>query len=68
MDNKRIKRNRCKCLKCGEVIESKHRHDFVRCKCKEIFTDGGLAYLHRGAKNPGYILDLSEYEEEDNVG
>ena len=41
--------NRCKCRLCGTVIESKHRHDFVRCKCGEIFTDGGDDYIRRGA-------------------
>lgn len=41
-------RNRCKCKKCGDIIESKSVHDFVRCKCGACFTDGGLDYIHRG--------------------
>lgn len=40
-------RNRCKCKKCGDIIESKSVHDFVRCKCGECSTDGGLDYIHR---------------------
>ena len=43
-----ILHNRAKCLSCGDIIESKHRHDFVWCKCGRIFVDGGLAYLRRG--------------------
>lgn len=40
-------RNRCKCKKCGDIIESKSVHDFVRCKCGACSTDGGLDYIHR---------------------
>lgn len=58
----RVVRNRCQCRQCGDVIESKHRHDFVSCKCGEIFTDGGTAYIRRGAKDFNNVIDLSEYE------
>ena len=37
-----------RCLKCLDVIESKHRHDFVRCKCGAVFVDGGNDYLRMG--------------------
>jgi hypothetical protein len=30
---------------CGDVLESKHRHDFVRCKCGKSFLDGGDDYF-----------------------
>ena len=43
-------RNRAKCKLCGDVIESKHRHDFVTCKCKAIFVDGGSDYWRGGGK------------------
>lgn len=43
----RIIRNSAKCLKCGDEVESKHRHDFVRCKCKALAVDGGTDYLKR---------------------
>ena len=57
--------NKCQCRKCGDVIESKHRHDFVSCKCGAIFTDGGKSYIRRGAADLNDIIDLSEtYEEE----
>jgi len=55
--------NKAKCLKCEDIIESKHRHDFVRCKCGAIFVDGGHSYLRRGGKNLDDIEELSEEEE-----
>jgi len=57
---KKILRNRCKCIKCGDIIESKSRHDFVACSCGEIFTDGGTDYIRRGAKDLRNIVDMSE--------
>ena len=60
-DDKEVKliRNRCKCNKCGDIIESKSVHDFVRCKCGACCTDGGLDYIHRG----GDCESLDEWEE-----
>ncbi len=45
--NKEIIVNRIKCKKCGDIIESKHRHDFKWCKCNSIAVDGGKDYLKR---------------------
>ena len=33
-----------KCRKCSDIIESKHRHDMVWCKCGAIAIDGGNDY------------------------
>lgn len=41
-------RNRAKCLKCLDIIESKYRHDFVWCSCRTVFVDGGNAYWRAG--------------------
>lgn len=45
---------RVKCLHCGDVIQSKFRHDFVWCSCKSIAIDGGDAYTrfteHKNAR------------------
>lgn len=57
--------NKAQCALCDDVIESTHRHDFVSCKCGEIFVDGGKAYLRRGAKNFLNFIDLSESHEEE---
>lgn len=59
----RIIANKAQCKKCGDIVESKHRHDFVHCKCGEIFVDGGKDYLRRGASDLNNIIDLSETEE-----
>lgn len=31
--------------KCGDVIQSKHVHDFVWCRCGQLAVDGGGEYL-----------------------
>ena len=36
------------CLECQEIIESKHRNDFVRCSCGNSFLDGGNEYIRAG--------------------
>lgn len=41
-------RNRVRCKHCGDVIESKRRHDFVTCKCGRVYVDGGQDYARRG--------------------
>lgn len=55
----KIKRNAAQCLKCGDVIESKHVHDFVWCSCGAIAVDGGREYLKR-AGHPNDMIELSE--------
>lgn len=51
-----------KCLKCGDIIQSLHRHDFKWCKCKSIAVDGGGDYLRMC-----YSEDSKwEYVEEEN--
>lgn len=62
-----IKINKIQCKKCGDIIESKHRHDFVTCKCGAIFTDGGLEYFHRSANIEDYN-DLSVWVDDYSVG
>lgn len=62
----RIKRNAARCRKCGDEIESMHRHDWRACQCGAIYVDGGLAYIRRGG-HPADVEDLSEWEEEENA-
>lgn len=45
----KIVRSRAQCMSCFDIIESKHRHDFVSCKCGKIFLDGGKDYVRYGA-------------------
>ena len=64
-------RNAIKCLRCGDEIESRSRHDFVTCTCfKEsnghvgCYIDGGLDYVRTGG-DPSYIEDLTEFDYND---
>ena len=50
------------CAKCGDIIQSKFRHDFVACKCRAIFIDGGGSYTRTGGKIED-ILFLKEKKE-----
>jgi hypothetical protein len=50
-----MKKNKAKCRHCGDIIESKHPHDFVSCSCFKnegnttgIFVDGGNDYWRQG--------------------
>lgn len=52
----KILKNAARCRKCGEEIESTHRHDFRWCSCGAIAVDGGTAYLRRCG-------ELQEFEE-----
>ena len=61
-----IKKNKAQCKLCEDIIESVHVHDFVSCKCGEIFTDGGREYIRRGATDFNNILDLSEYDKDED--
>jgi len=56
--------NKARCRLCGDIIESKHRHDWKSCSCGAIFVDGGHEYLRRGAKNFEDLEELSEYEDD----
>jgi len=59
MEEKRTK-NRARCKKCKDIIESKYRHDFVSCKCGAIFVDGGNDYWRSGGE-----LELFERIDDD---
>lgn len=50
-----------KCLCCGEILESRHCHDFQNCKCEnQTFVDGGNDYLRIGGKDLGQIVVINE--------
>lgn len=64
MTEARLIRNAVKCLECGKVLESKHRHDYRTCGCpNRTMVDGGLAYLRMGGVDPSKVRSLAEYEE-----
>ena len=52
--------NKARCDNCGDVIESKHVHDYVSCSCGRLAVDGGHEYLRRNF-SPSEYTDLSLY-------
>ena len=61
----KIIKNMAKCQRCGDIIESKHTHDFKTCRCGTISVDGGYDYIKRTyAYDPTDIIELSVIEEE----
>jgi len=56
----KIIKNSAQCRLCGDIITSKHVHDYERCKCGEISVDGGNEYLRRSAKDLHNLIDCSE--------
>ena len=60
-----IIRNAIRCNICGDEIESKHRNDFVTCKCGACSVDGGHDYLRRCFKEKGCFTDISVTASDD---
>jgi hypothetical protein len=56
----KILSNKIKCNFCQDVIESKHRHDFVWCSCGTVAVDGGKDYLKRTSGKKTDYTELSE--------
>lgn len=54
-----ILRNSAFCAVCGDSLISKHRHDYVSCKCGAIAIDGGVTYLRRLADSWVNFIDTS---------
>ena len=54
-----IIKNAIRCNICGDEIESKHRHDYVECKCGACAVDGGHDYLRRCFMEEGSYTDIS---------
>jgi hypothetical protein len=54
------KTSKVQCLGCGEVLRSKHVHDFQHCSCPNYtFVDGGSAYHRYGGMDMNKILVFS---------
>lgn len=58
-----------RCLDCGDVVWSRHRHDMVWCRCKKVAIDGGKAYTKVTFTDtpPEYVEVLLD-EAENQVG
>ena len=56
--------NMAKCLKCGDIIESRHTHDYVVCSCGNLAVDGGKDYCKRNFRDgENSWIDLSQTVE-----
>ena len=66
--DEKIITNKAQCKLCKDIIESKHRHDYVSCKCGEIAVDGGKDYLRRTAKHLSNIKEMSVTKKVKGVG
>ena len=66
----KIIENSAKCLKCGDKIVSKHRHDYVTCRCGNLSVDGGTDYIKRtvGDMTKYKELSVGDVEEESENG
>jgi hypothetical protein len=53
------------CTKCWDIMESKHRHDFVQCECKSSFLDGGGDYFRAGGFTHGIPNDTISMTEDE---
>ena len=56
----RIRTNKIKCRKCGDIIESIDVHDFKWCSCGAVAVDGGREYLRR-VENKNDFEELSHF-------
>lgn len=60
----RLRRNAVHCNICQVTIESFHRHDFVRCACREddtaVWVDGGHDYARRMMGNLSNFTEIDE--------
>lgn len=63
----KIKENRIRCLKCGDIIVSESVHDCKSCSCGACSVDGGKSYLIRSGNKENWE-ELSILEPEDNIG
>ena len=57
---KKLIKNKWKCLYCNDIIESKHQHHFISCKCGEMSIDGGTSYI-RLIGDLDMMQDMCEY-------
>lgn len=57
-------RNRAKCKLCNEIIESFHRYDIVKCKCGEIYIEGGSDFYKAGCSDWANFIRIDDNDKE----
>lgn len=61
------KRNRAKCKKCGDILESFHMDDYVKCSCNEISISGGTDRYYCAANDWNNFIRLDDDDTEITV-
>ena len=65
MENRTVRllvRNAVRCIACDSILESKTRHDYVKCHCpNETACDGGLEYQRILAVDLDKVENLCKY-------
>lgn len=65
MENRTVRvlvRNAVRCIACDSILESKTRHDYVKCRCpNETACDGGLEYQRTLAVDLDKVENLCKY-------
>lgn len=54
--------NLIKCNLCGDIIWSRHVHDFRYCSCKKVAIDGGREYMRIMGEDENYELMVGEVD------
>ncbi len=60
----KLVKNAIQCKLCGDVIESKHGHDYVSCSCGNCAVDGGHEYQKILCKSLDTIVNLAVEEND----
>jgi hypothetical protein len=56
--------NKAECSECGDIIVSKHNHDYQCCSCNTICIDGGfISPSGNWVKNPKQIINRNVYSD-----
>lgn len=49
-----------KCKLCGDILQTTHSYEPVRCSCGNVFLDDGGEYFRVAVKTPNTALILRE--------
>ena len=60
-------KNRAKCRLCGDILESFHETDYVKCSCEEISIYGGRQSYKAAAKDFKNFLRIDDEGNEIEV-
>jgi len=60
--NRQIVYNAVECLKCDQIISSRHTHDYNHCSCGNAMVDGGMSYERYGGDE---INKITIYADDD---